>query len=142
MQIPVGVSNRHIHLTLRVAAVLFGEGHPLTSLRPLKQPGQFACHETVDIRGPKGTIYTVRVLGPYRSYSQVEISRTDSFLLGIVPVVRDSGDIDGTPGIEVIGPAGVLQMEKGVILAHRHLHLHPRDAAKLGVHDKDLVMVK
>ncbi len=141
MQVPVGVSNRHIHLTQDDADILFGKGHRFTELRPLKQPGQFACEETVSIRGPKGTISNVRVLGPIRSYSQIEISKTDAFVLGITPPVRDSGDLEGTPGLEVTGPKGTLQMDKGVILPHRHLHLHPTDAAELGVKDKDFVAV-
>lgn len=141
MHVPVGVSNRHIHLTQEHAHQLFGQNHEFQVLKPLKQPGQYACQETVTLKGPKGMIPNVRVLGPVRPYSQVEISKTDSYVLGLRPPVRDSGDIDGTPGIEVIGPNGSVVLDRGVILAKRHLHLHPTDAMELGVHDKDLVAV-
>lgn len=141
MQVPVGVSNRHIHLTQEDADTLFGKGYAFHKLKNLRQPGQYACEETVTIRGPKGTITNVRVLGPIRSYTQVEISKTDAFVLGIAPPVRDSGDIEGTPGIDVIGLIGTVTLQKGAILPHRHLHLHPSDALELGVADKDFVAV-
>lgn len=142
MRVMVGVSNRHIHLSQEHADILFGKGYAFKKIKALRQPGQFACDETVTITGPKGSIPNVRVLGPVRPYTQVEVSKTDSYVLGIQPPVRDSGDIENTPGIEVIGPNGRLQLEKGVILPFRHLHLHPEDAAELGVKDKDLVAVK
>ncbi|MCL6443311.1 MAG: acetate/propionate family kinase [Alicyclobacillus sp.] len=142
MNVPVGVSARHIHLTQEHADMLFGKGYSLQRFKPLRQPGQFACQETVTLRGPKGSITNVRVLGPLRDYSQVEISKTDAYVLGVTPPVRDSGDIEGTPGIEVVGPNGTLELKKGVILAHRHIHMHPSDAAQLGVRDKDFVCVE
>lgn len=142
MRVPVGVSNRHIHLTREHVDQLFGKGYELKILKPLRQPGQYACEETVTITGPKGSIPNVRVLGPVRSYSQVEISRTDGYVLGINAPVRDSGDIENTPGITLVGPRGTVTLEKGMILPYRHIHLHPDDAAEIGVKDKDLVAVK
>lgn len=133
--IPVGISNRHIHLSKKDLELLFGRGYELTEMKPLSQPGQYAAKETVMIRGPKGEIPRVRVLGPVRGETQVEISRTDSFAIGVKPPIRDSGDIEGTPGITVIGPQGKVELEKGVIIASRHVHFHPTDAEKLGVED-------
>lgn len=142
MRVAVGVSNRHIHLNSEHADILFGKGYTFGKLKSLRQPDQFACVETVMITGPKGSIPNVRVLGPLRSYTQIEISKTDSFVLGIDAPVRDSGDIDDTPGLVVTGPRGSVVLDQGVILPFRHLHLHPDDADELGVKDKDLVAVK
>ncbi len=103
-EVPVGVSNRHLHLSRADLDTLFGEGYELTVRKDLSQRGQYASEETVDVVGPKGTISRVRVLGPVRKRTQVEISRTDSFKLGVQPPVRDSGDLDGSPGIKLIGP--------------------------------------
>ena len=139
--IVVGVSNRHVHLSKEDLEVLFGKGYQLTPVKDLRQPGQFAAKETVTIVGPKGAIENVRVLGPIRKETQVEISRTDAFKLGLNPPVRDSGDLDGTPGIVIVGPAGVVVKNKGVILAKRHIHMHPKDAQHYGVKDKDIVRV-
>ncbi|PLV59112.1 phosphate propanoyltransferase [Thermotoga sp. KOL6] len=137
----VGVSNRHVHLSKEDLEALFGKGYELTPIKDLRQPGQYAAKETVTIVGPKGAIENVRVLGPVRKETQVEISRTDAFRLGIRPPVRDSGDLEGTPGIVIIGPNGILVKEKGVILAKRHIHMHPKDAEHFGVKDKDIVKV-
>ncbi|MBO9605291.1 MAG: acetate/propionate family kinase [Paenibacillaceae bacterium] len=142
MRTIVGVSNRHIHLTREHVEQLFGKGYALKKLKALMQPGQYACEETVTIHGPKGSIPNVRVLGPERKYSQVEISKTDGYVLGIDAPVRDSGDLDGTPGIRVSGPNGEVALERGVILPYRHLHLHPDDADMIGVKDKEMVAVK
>ena len=139
--IVVGVSNRHVHLSKEDLEVLFGKGYQLTPVKDLRQPGQFAAKETVTIVGPKGAIENVRVLGPIRKETQVEISRTDAFKLGLNPPVRDSGDLDGTPGIVIVGPAGVVVKNRGVILAKRHIHMHPKDAQHYGVKDKDIVRV-
>jgi putative phosphotransacetylase len=137
----VGVSNRHVHLSKEDLEILFGKGYELTPIKDLRQPGQYAAKETVTIVGPKGAIENVRVLGPVRRETQVEISRTDAFKLGLRPPVRDSGDLEGTPGIVIIGPNGILVKEKGVIIAKRHIHMHPKDAEHYGVKDKDLVKV-
>ncbi|HOK33056.1 MAG TPA: phosphate propanoyltransferase [Fervidobacterium sp.] len=136
-----GVSNRHVHLSREDLDLLFGKGYALTPTKDLGQPGQFACKEMVTIVGPKGSIENVRILGPERKDTQIEISLTDAFKLGIMPPVRDSGDIEGTPGITIIGPNGKLEKEKGVIIAKRHVHMRPSDAEKFGVKDKDIVKV-
>jgi putative phosphotransacetylase len=141
-KIPVGVSNRHIHLTEKDLFTLFGEGYKLTNVKFLSQPGQFAAKETVVIRGPKGEIQNVRVLGPVRKASQVEISKTDMFTLGVIVPVRMSGDIKGTPGIEVIGPNGSVTLQEGLIIAKRHIHMHPDEARQFGVQDNEVVQVK
>lgn len=141
-KLPIAMSNRHIHLSPEHLETLFGAGYELTKFKDLSQPGQFAANEKVDIVGPKGTLKGVRVLGPCRGKTQIEISRTDSFVLGIYPPVRDSGDIKGTPGAKIIGPKGEIEIEEGVIIAARHIHMHPDDAKEFGVKDKDRVRVK
>ena len=142
LRIPIGISNRHIHLSQKHLDVLFGEGYNLTKKVDLKQPGQFASNETVTIRGPKGEFNNVRILGPVRNESQVEISRTDSFRLGLKALVRESGDLDGTSGIEIIGPKGVIKLPHGAIIALRHIHMTPEDAQTMGINDKDTVEVQ
>lgn len=139
--IVVGVSNRHVHLSQEDLERLFGKGYKLTPTKDLGQPGQFACEERVDLIGPKGIIENVRILGPVRKNSQVEISRTDSFKLGVEAPVRDSGDVEGTPGIKIKGPKGEIELEKGVMIAKRHIHMLPTQAEHYGVKDKDLVSV-
>ncbi|GGF97416.1 phosphate propanoyltransferase [Paenibacillus aceti] len=140
--VPVGVSARHIHLTQEHIEALFGQGYQLTEFKPLSQPGQFASNETVAVIGPKGQFDKVRILGPARPASQLEISRTDSFAIGVKAPVRESGKIDGTPGIKVKGPAGEIELEEGVIVAARHIHFHTSDAEKWGIKDKDLLKVR
>lgn len=139
--IVVGVSNRHVHLSREDVEILFGKDYQLTPIKDLGQPGQFACQETVTIVGPKGSIENVRVLGPERKETQVEISLTDAYKLGLNPPVRDSGDLEGTPGITIIGPKGQVTKDRGVIIAKRHIHMHTSDAEKFGVKDKDIVKV-
>ena len=134
-KVPVGISNRHIHLSQEHIEALFGVGYSLTKMKDLSQPGQFACDETVTLIGPKGTIPGVRILGPARKSSQVELSSTDTFKLGVKPPVRDSGKIEGTPGIDVEGPKGLVHLEQGVIIAARHLHMTPEDALKYSLED-------
>jgi putative phosphotransacetylase len=140
--VPVGISNRHVHLSEADLESLFGKGHQLTPTKNLSQPGQFACEETVNLIGPKGTLSKVRILGPVRKATQVEISRTDSFPLGVTPPVRDSGSISGSAGITIEGPKGRLEIKEGVIIAQRHLHLHTDEAKELGLNDKDWISVK
>lgn len=140
--VPVGISNRHIHLSQTDLETLFGKGHQLTSTKNLSQPGQFACEEMVSLIGPKGALSKVRILGPVRAVTQVEISRTDSFPLGVTPPVRDSGSINGSAGIIVEGPKGRIELKEGVIIAQRHLHLHTGEAKELGLQDKDKISVK
>ena len=138
--IPVGVSNRHIHLTQEHVEILFGAGYQLTPMKDLSQPGQFACKETLTIIGPSmRPIEKVRVLGPVRKQSQVEISRTDSFVLKVKPPVRESGKVSGSAGVTIIGPKGIVTLNEGCIIANRHIHMHPSDGAHFGLHDGDYV---
>ncbi|NEW05629.1 phosphate propanoyltransferase [Paenibacillus sp. SYP-B3998] len=140
--VPVGISARHIHLSTQHIEILFGQGYELTSLKDLSQPGQYAANETVSIVGTKGKFDKVRILGPARGHSQLEVSRTDAFSLGVNPPVRESGHIEGTPGIRVIGPQGEVELEQGVIVAARHIHFHTSDAEKWGIQDKQALRVK
>ena len=140
--IPVGVSNRHIHLTQEHVEILFGAGYQLTHLKDLSQPGQFACKETLTIIGPSmRSIENVRVLGPVRKQSQVEISRTDSFTLKVKPPVRESGKLDGSAPITIIGPKGIVTLKEGCIIANRHIHMSPADGAHFGLNDGDYVTI-
>jgi putative phosphotransacetylase len=141
-RVPVGISNRHVHVSQTDLEILFGKGHELKPTKPLSQPGQFACEETVDLIGPKNTMFKVRILGPVRPSTQVEISRTDSFMLGVNPPIRDSGSLSGTPGITVAGPAGKIEIKEGVIIAQRHLHLSTDEANELNLKDKEWISVK
>jgi putative phosphotransacetylase len=141
-QVPIGVSARHIHLTEAHIEKLFGAGFKIRKFKVLSQPGQFAAEETVTISGSKGHIDKVRILGPARPNSQIEISRTDAFLLGINPPVRESGNLEGTPGLKVIGPVGEVELEQGVIIAARHIHFHTSDAVKWGISNKQMLRVK
>lgn len=138
--IPVGLSNRHVHLSRRDMDLLFGPGYRLKKMKELL-PGQFAAQETITLVGPKGIMQNVRVLGPERESSQVEISLSDGFVLGIDAPVRDSGDLAGTPGIVLVGPRGVVRLDTGVICAKRHIHMNPADAAYFQLQDKELVSV-
>ncbi len=140
-KILVETSARHIHLTKEAVETLFGAGHTLTKKKDLSQPGQFACEEKVEVVGAKGSL-KMSVLGPTRPETQVELSFTDARTLGVTAPVRESGDIAGTPGIKLVGPAGELTIENGVIIAKRHIHITPEDAAALGVADKQIVNVK
>ena len=142
-QCTVGLSNKHVHLSKEHINILFGEGHELTPFKDLSQPGQYACEEKVDMVGPKRTIPGVRILGPARKESQVEIALSDGFTLGLKEVpVRDSGNLEGTPGIKLVGPCGEVELSRGVIAAARHIHMHTSDAEKYGLKDKQLVKVK
>lgn len=138
----VEVSAHHLHLTQEHVEALFGKGHQLTRHADLSQPGQFACKEQLAIVGPKGRIERVRVLGPTRKYTQVEIAMTEQFKLGVHPPIRESGDIADTPGCTLEGPAGSVKLERGVICALRHVHMTPEDALRYGVRDKSTVRVR
>ncbi|MDY0062589.1 MAG: acetate/propionate family kinase [Myxococcota bacterium] len=140
--VPLGISAHHVHLSQADVDVLFGKGHQLTPFKPLSQPGQFACDEKVELVGPKGRISRVRVLGPVRPASQVEISRTEQYILGVDAPVRASGDVKGSPGLTLVGPVGEVQLKEGVICALRHIHMHPDDAQVYGLRDRDTVRVK
>ena len=141
MKLPIALSNKHVHLSQADVDALFGEGYQLTPFKPLSQPGQFACEEKVTVVGPKGQ-QTMRVLGPVRPESQVEVSLADARGLGLSVPVRQSGDIDGTPAFKLVGPKGEVECEKGIIVAARHIHMSLEDAEKFGVKDKDVVSVK
>ena len=141
--VPVGISNRHIHLSRKDLDILFGEGYELTPLKDLSQPGQYACKELVTIVGPSlKPITNVRVLGPIRKETQVEISRTDSFVLKVKPPVRESGSLEGSAPIMVVGPKGVINLDKGCIIANRHIHMSLEDGAAYGLNDGDYVDVE
>jgi len=142
-QVPVGVSNRHIHLSKADLETLFGAGYELTPIKDLSQPGQFACKECLTIVGPSlRPIENVRVLGPVRKASQVEISRTDSFVLKVKPPVRESGDIAGSAPVTIIGPKGVVTLKEGCIIANRHIHMSLDEGAAFGLKDGDYVNVE
>jgi acetate kinase len=138
----VEVSAHHIHLSQEHVEALFGKGHQLTKHADLSQPGQYACKEQLTIVGPKGKIERVRVLGPARKYSQVEIAMTEQFKLGVHPPVRESGDIKDTPGCTLEGTSGSIKLDRGVICALRHIHMTPADALRYGVRDKSFVRVR
>lgn len=141
-QIPIGVSARHIHLAQAEIEQLFGENYQLTPKFELSQPGQFAAEETVVIAGPKGSIERVRILGPARSLSQVEVSWTDAMKLGIKPPLRVSGDIKGSSPVTLIGPKGSVVLQEGLIIAQAHIHMSPTDSAGFQVVDGQSVQIK
>ena len=141
-EVKIGLSNKHLHLSEEHIEALFGKGHQLTPTKPLVQPGQFACEEKVDIVGPKSTLKGIRVLGPARKETQVELAMTDARTLGIKAPIRESGVLEGTPGCKLVGPCGEVEIDHGVIVALRHVHLNPEQAEEAGVKDKDIVSVK
>ncbi|RKQ29251.1 phosphate propanoyltransferase [Oceanobacillus halophilus] len=138
----VGVSNRHIHLSQGDLEALFGKGYRLSKWKDLKQPGQFAAKETVTIVGTKGELNKVRILGPIRQKTQVEISKTDAYTLGIRAFIRESGDIENTPGIVIKGPNNIIGINEGVIIAKRHIHMPPAFAKQHSFRDKQMVSVR
>jgi propanediol utilization protein len=141
LSIPVGVSNRHFHISPADLEKLFGSGHQLTKLREVSQKGQFATQETLTVIGPKGRIENIRIVGPPRGQTQLEISRSDAIVLGVDPPVRYSGDLKGSPGARLVGPKGEVVLSEGLIIPQRHIHMSPEDARKFGVKDRDRVMV-
>lgn len=140
--IQVEASGRHIHLCKEHIDMLFGEGYVLNKLKDLSQPGQYACKERVTIKGPKGSIPNVIVLGPARPETQVEVSLTDSSALGLKIPVKESGSIENTPGITITTERGSVVIDKGVIVAKRHIHITPKDAEKFGVKNQEIVSVE
>ena len=141
-QVPVGISVRHIHLTRADVDKLFGYGYQLTPKKALSQPGQFACEECLDVIGPKGELKRVRILGPERSATQIELAQTDCRTIGVNAPVRSIGDTKGTPGVTLRGPLGELTVPEGVIVADRHLHMTPAQAAAFGLADGDRVQIR
>jgi propanediol utilization protein len=140
--VPVGVSNRHAHLSVKDREILFGADHALTSVKALSQPGQFASKETLTVCGPKGVLERVRVLGPERAQTQVELLHRDCFTLGIAACLRMSGDLRDSPGVTLVGPKGSVQLREGAIVARRHIHMRPEDAERFGVGDGAVVSIR
>ena len=141
--IPVGVSGRHMHITREVLESLFGKGHQLNVVRELSQPGEFAADEKVTIVGPSGkAIENVRILGPTRKATQIELSRSDGLRLGVDLEIRRSGDLSGTPGLTIVGPRGTVNLREGAISATRHIHMTLEDADRYGLHDGQIVRAK
>lgn len=138
----VETSARHVHVTKEDLAVLFGEGYELTKKKDLSQPGQFACNERVAVVGPKSSFPAVSILGPVRKATQVEISASDARSIGVSAPVRESGDTAGSGACKIVGPNGEIEISEGVIVAKRHIHMTPADAAEFGVEDKQVVSVK
>ncbi len=140
--VPIGVSNRHAHVTKEHFETLFGKGAVLSRFRDLSQPGQFASHEKMDVMGAKGSIKGVRLLGPFRSKTQIEVSWTEAITLGAQPPVRESGDLVGSAALTLVGPAGSVELREGLILARRHLHCAPGDAGAIGLANGETVRVR
>ena len=141
LKIPIETSARHIHVSEEDFKILFGETATLTNIHELSQPGQYLCKERITIAGPKGTFENVAILGPFRKETQVELSMTDTRKIGVPGVIRQSGHTEGTPGCTLIGPNGSLELEKGVIVAKRHIHMTPLEASRARVKDNDEVFV-
>lgn len=141
-KILVEISARHVHVSEEHLAILFGEGYKLTAKKDLSQPGQFACEERVDLVGERGTLKNVTILGPTRPFSQVEVTSTEARTLGVKALIRESGLIEGTFGCTLVGPKGSVVLDKGVIVAKRHIHVTPSEAKAYGVSDKEIIMVK
>lgn len=141
LPVPVGISNRHVHLTKEDFKALFGADCDDTQLKAVKQPGQYACNERVTVEGPKGALKDVRMIGPYRKYSQVEVSLGDARRLGLEPPIRDSGKLDNSPGIRLVGPKGSVTIKQGVILSRRHIHFSVQEGAAYKVKDGQEVRV-
>lgn len=139
--VQVNISARHIHLCKKDLDILFGSGYELTKLKELYQPGEFAANETVTLKNGEKTIDNVRILGPLRSQTQVEISKTDSFALKVTPPIRNSGDLEGSGSIEIVGPKGALIIDTGLIIAHRHIHLSEQSAKVFNIENGQSVSV-
>lgn len=142
MEVPVSVSGRHLHLSRSDMDVLFGEGSELTVFKPISQPGQFASNEKVTIVGPKGRIDNLRILGPFRKETQVELAASDARRIGMKLPVRASGDLAQTPGVTIIGPKGNVTIQKGCMIAERHIHMTPQQALSRGVQDGQMIQVQ
>ncbi|MEG1719444.1 MAG: phosphate propanoyltransferase [Clostridia bacterium] len=137
----VETSARHIHVTKEDLEILFGKGHTLTNKKDLSQPGQFACEEKVTVVGPRGEL-KMSILGPVRNATQVEISLSDARTIGVTAPIRESGDVKDSASCKLVGPCGEVQLNEGVIVAKRHIHMTPKDASDFGVTDKQVVAVK
>lgn len=135
-------SARHVHVTKEHLAILFGTDHELHPKRWLSQPGEHLCDEKLEVVGPKGSLKGVSIIGPVRSYTQIEVAFSDARTLGLVPPIRESGVVAGSDAVTLIGPNGTLELKEGAIVAKRHVHLTPEDAEKYGIKDKEIVQVK
>lgn len=142
LTIEIEASGRHVHLTREAVEALFGGGHRLTPVKPLSQPEQFACAERVELVGPKGTLKNVAVLGPERGECQAEVSRSDAVALGLDPPVRQSGELEGSLPITLRVGQKEVRLERGLIVAQRHIHLTPKDAERFGLHDGETVGIR
>jgi putative phosphotransacetylase len=142
LDIPVGVSNRHCHLTEAHFKALFGREAAPKKVKDIKQPGFWAAEEAIDVQGPKGTLKKIRLVAPYRAHTQIELAVTDAIAVGLKPPVRESGDVKGSAGAVLIGPAGKVEIAEGVIVAQRHLHFSPSEAKALGVASGEVVRVR
>lgn len=142
LDIPVGVSNRHCHLTEEHFKILFGAGAAPKKVKDIKQPGFYAAEELIDVQGPKGVIRKVRLVAPYRAHTQIELAVTDATAAGLQPPVRESGDVKGSAGATLIGPAGKVELKEGVIIAQRHLHFSPAEAKSWGMASGEVVRVR
>lgn len=141
-QVLVEISARHVHVSQEDLETLFGKGYELTVKKELSQPGQFACNERVKVIGTKGEFPAVSILGPCRKETQVELSLTDARSIGVTAPVRESGDLEGSGGCKLVGPAGEVEIEKGVIAAKRHIHATTADAEKMGLENGEIVSVE
>lgn len=141
-EVPISVSGRHLHLSRTDMDILFGTGSQLTVFKPISQPGQFASNEKVTIVGPRGQIDNLRILGPFRKETQIELAASDARRIGMKLPVRASGDIEGTPGVTIIGPRGQVTIQKGCMIAERHIHMTPQQAKDRGVQDGQMIRVQ
>ncbi|PKK87870.1 MAG: propanediol utilization protein [Tenericutes bacterium HGW-Tenericutes-6] len=142
-KVPVGISGRHVHVTREHLDILFGKDYALTEMKPLSQPGQYAANEKIDVLSPAGKLLEgVRILGPVRKASQVEISKSDAIRFKFDAPVRSSGDVKGSGACKLIGPKGEVELSEGVIIADRHIHFSPEEALAFGVKDRDIVSLK
>jgi putative phosphotransacetylase len=142
LEIPVGVSNRHCHLTEEHFKILFGRSAEPKKVKAIKQPGFYAAEEQISVQGPKGVLHKIRLVAPYRARTQIELAVTDAFAVGLKPPVRESGDVKGSAGATLIGPAGKVEIREGVIVAQRHLHFSPSEAAAWGMTSGEVVRVR
>ena len=141
LKIPIETSARHVHICEEDFKILFGENAALHYVHELSQPGQYLCQERVTIVGPRGRFENVAILGPYRKETQIELSMTDTRKIGLPGIIRQSGHTEGTPGCRLIGPNGTIEIDKGVIVAKRHIHMTPLEASRAHVKDNDEVFV-
>jgi putative phosphotransacetylase len=140
--IPIGISNRHCHLTEEHFKILFGAAAAPKKIKDIKQPGFWAAAEAIDVQGPKGVLKKVRLVAPYRSHTQIELAVTDALAIGVKPPVRESGDVKGSAGAKLIGPAGTVEIKEGVISALRHVHYSPKEAAALNIKSGEMLRLR